>query len=86
MEISTVNEIAKLKEKGVSPLYSIWIIHEEQDGETFDVNVWDEIENKRDETMEESRFRTLEEAEKALNSIIEENTEITFFRLPNEKN
>lgn len=86
MEISTVNKVTQLKGKGILPLYSIWIVHEEQDDETFDVNVWDEIENERDETMEESRFGTLEEAEKALNRFVEENPDITFVRLPNEKN
>lgn len=85
MEISTASKISDLKEKGVSPLYSIWIVYEEQDDGTFDVNVWDEIENERDETMEESRFGTLEAAEKALNRIVKENPEITFVRLRNEK-
>lgn len=86
MEISTTNKIIELKRKSVSPLYSIWIVYEEQDDNTFDVNVWDEIENERDETLEESHLETFEKAEKALNRIVKENAEITFVRLPNENN
>lgn len=86
MEISTVDKISELKRKGVSPIYSIWIVHEEQEDGTFDVSVWDEIESERDESLEEGHFPTLEAAEKALVRIVKENPQITFVRLKNEKN
>lgn len=86
MEISTISEIKALKKQKVSPLCSIWIVHEKQDDGTFDVNVWDEIKNERDDSMEKSRLSTLEKAEGALICIVEENPEITFVRLKNENN
>lgn len=86
MEISTVDKIRELKGKGVTPIYSIWIVHEEKDDGTFDISVWDELESERDESLEEGRFQTMEAAEKALARIVEENPHITFVRLENVKN
>lgn len=84
MEVSTLQKVAELKRKGVCPLYSIWIVHEKED-QTFAVNVWDEVGNEREETMEEG-FKTFKEAEQALICIVNEHPEITFVRLPNEEN
>lgn len=86
MEISTIKEISTLKKQDVKPLCSIWIVHEKQDDNTFDVNVWDEIKNHREEGLERSRFPKIEQAENALAAIIEENPTITFVRLQNQIN
>jgi len=85
MEISTVERIAELKEAGVTPVYSIWICEEVQDDGTFDVNVWDEIENERAEELEETHFSTYDEAKNALIQIVMKNPNITFVRLSDQR-
>lgn len=81
MEIKNRLYIDRLKSSGVDPLYTIWIVHQVSDDGTFDIQVWDEIENDRVEDLEEGLIGTLEEAEEMLKSIVSVNGDITFIRL-----
>jgi len=62
--------------------YSIWI-KKEDDG-TFDVNVWDEDNNERDDNLEACKINDYKQAEITLLSIIKNNPNINFERRDNE--
>ena len=80
MELTTFKRIEELKKEGVPSVCSIWISEEidEDNSRTYDVNVWNERENEREESLEEGYFPTYEKAKEALIRIIESNPDISF--------
>lgn len=85
---STYSYLNKFDDKNGSEetysICSIWVRHEKYYGNTFDVNVWDEIGNERYDELEKSGFTTLEDAKLELNNIIKSNPEITFVKMEDE--
>ena len=86
MENEPYNKIKELKEKGVSPLYRIWIINQEQDDETYDVTVWDEYKKDIVYELEVCGLGTLEHAEEEVERIVKGNPNITFVRTEMKNN
>lgn len=73
-------KLEELLEDGVT-IYSIYILKEDDD--TYDLSIWDEVENGRAEDLEEghSYIESYEEAKKHLQQVVSENPHITFLRL-----
>lgn len=59
--------------------YSVWIQHESEDG-TYDINVWDEDHDERDQCMEISRIPSVREAEEKIQAIIAAHPDIRWER------
>lgn len=57
--------------------YSIWITYDEG---TYDVNVWDDDANERDDAMEICRLETLSEAESKMEALIRAHPSIAWTR------
>ena len=76
----------KKENEEIYSICSIWVTHEEHSDNTFDINVWDEIENERYDELEKSSFTTLEDAKLELNNIVKNNPEITFVKMEDEIN
>jgi hypothetical protein len=75
-----INEqVRSLKNTGALEICTINIVKEEED--SFDICIWDEIENERREDLEEGYFESYDEADKRLLEIVLENEEITFLRM-----
>lgn len=65
--------------------YTIWIDDESRDDGTYDIIVYDEYADETDWSLCRGHIATLEQAEEILQSIINNNPQLLFVRLPVRK-
>jgi hypothetical protein len=74
-----------LEREPKAPLYSIWLsIDNDGDdtSDTYDINVWNEDDNERVETLEQGHINNLAAAESKVSEIIENNPNVIFEKRP----